>query len=321
MPATPPSKSGTLGTYLFVPLCISEAKDLGWFSLPLGSLFGIRIRLHPLFLCLALFCFLAGAGIHFALICLALFWHELAHGFAGRRLGLHISEIELYPFGGLAKMEEQLELEPYIERRLAWAGPAANLALAGAAILLYNRVAHGADLLLFFVQANLTLAAFNLLPALPLDGGRILRAYLAPHLGYRAATEQAALLGQIVAGLLFAAGLAGFFYRLINLSLPLAAIFLFIAATKEKRQAVYTFIRALGAKEHQLFKRGALRGAQLIVLEETRLLDIFRLFLPQRYHFIRVLDRSPRCRAEISAGLLIEAAQQKGLDIPIKKIL
>lgn len=315
-----------MGTYLFVPLGIntvilSEAKDLRWLHLPLGSLFGIRIRLHPLFLCLALFCFLIGAGLKFALICLIILWHEFAHGFTGRKLGLYITEIELYPFGGIAKIDEQLELEPYIERRLAWAGPAANLALAGLGVLLYTRIDHGADLFLFFIQANLTLAAFNLLPALPLDGGRILRAYLTPRHGFRAATEQAALLGQILAVLLFAAGLAGFFHNNFNLSLLVVAVFLFIAATKEKQQAVYTFLRSLGAKEHQLFKRGALRGAQLIVLEETRLLDVFRLFLPQRYHFIRVMDRTQHCHAEITEALLIRAAMQKGLDIPIKKIL
>ncbi|HPZ11892.1 MAG TPA: M50 family metallopeptidase, partial [Bacillota bacterium] len=300
---------------------LSAAKDLRWLHLPLGSLFGIRIRLHPLFLLLALFCFITGSGLEFALVCLIIVWHEFAHGFAGRRLGLHISEIELYPFGGVAKFDEQLELEPYIERRLAWAGPASNLALAGLGILLYTRIGHGASLLFFFVQANLTLAAFNLMPALPLDGGRILRACLTPRLGFRAATEQAALLGQILAGLLFAIGLAGLYYSYFNLSLPLIAVFLFVAATKEKQQAVYTFIRALGAKEHQLFKRGALRGAQLIVLEETRLLDVFRLFLPQRYHFIRVMDRSQHCHTEISEASLIRAALKKGLDIPIKKIL
>ncbi len=289
--------------------------------MPLGSLFGIRLRLHPLFLVLALLLFLTGAGEEFALICLIVLWHEFAHAFTGRRLGLHITEIELYPFGGVAKIEEQLELEPYIERRLAWAGPAANLALAGLGIALYARPGPGEELLLFFIQANLTLAAFNLLPALPLDGGRILRAYLTPHRGFRAATEQAALMGQILAVLLFGAGVAGLFYNYFSLSLIVAGGFLFAAATKEKQQAVYAFLRSLGAKEHQLFKRGALRGAQLIVLEETRVIDVFRLFLPQRYHFIRVMDCTQRCRTELTEALLIQAAMQKGLDIPIKKIL
>ena len=124
-----------------------------------------------------------------------------------------------------------------------------------------------------------------------------------------------------LAALLFAAGLAGFFHNYGNLSLLVVAVFLFIAATREKQQALYAFLRSLGAKEHQLFKHGALRGAQLIVLEETRLIDVFRLFLPQRYHFLRVMDRSQRCRAELTEALLIRAAMQKGLDIPIKKIL
>ena len=289
--------------------------------MPLGSLFGISLRLHPLFLCLALFCFFTGMGPEFLLICLMVLWHELAHGFVGRRMGLQITAIELYPFGGIARMDEQLELEPCIERRLAWAGPASNLALAGLAIILYIRFGHEGGLLLFFIQGNLTLALFNLLPALPLDGGRILRAYLAPHLGFRSATEHAALWGQILSVLLFGAGLVGLFHNYYNLSFIAVAIFLFISATREKQQAVYTFLRSLGAKEHQLFKRGVLRGAQLIVLEETRLIDIFRLFLPQRYHFIRVLDRAQRPHAEVTETLLIRAAVQKGLDIPIKKIL
>ena len=289
--------------------------------MPLGSIFGIKIRLNPLFLGAALFCFVTGRGLQFLLVCLIILLHELAHGVTGRLLGLAIDEIELYPFGGVACIDEQLELEPYIEKRLAWAGPALNLALAGLGLILYTRLSREPVLLLFFIQANLVLALFNLLPALPLDGGRILRASLTPQRGFRAATEMAALLGQILAGLLFAAGLLGFYHYHYNLSLLVVAPFLFYAATKEKQQAVYAFLRSLGAKEHALFKHGALRGTQLIVLEETRLLDVFRLFLPQRYHFIRVLDRTQRCTAELSEASLIRAAQQRGLDIPIKKIL
>lgn len=287
----------------------------------LGSLFGIRIRLHPLFLGAALLCFILGVGLEFLLVCLIVILHEIAHGLTGRLLGLKIGEIELYPFGGVARFAEQLELEPYIERRLAWSGPAVNLALAGLGMIAHVRTGREPALLLFFIQANLTLGIFNLLPALPLDGGRLLRAYLTPRHGFRRATETAALSGQILAGLLCGAGLIGLYHRYYNLSLIAVAVFLFVAATREKQQAVYTFLRSLGIKEHELFKRGALRGAQLIVLEETRLLEVFRLFMPQRYHYIRVLDRSQRCSAELSETALIRAAMQKGLDIPIKKIL
>ena len=81
------------------------------------------------------------------------------------------------------------------------------------------------------------------------------------------------------------------------------------------------FLRSIGVKERELFKRGGLKGEQLVVLEETRLVDIFRLFPPQRYHFIRVMDRSQHLHGEITEFSLIRAAIHDGLDIPIKKIL
>lgn len=289
--------------------------------MPLGSLWGIRIRLNPLFLLFAVLWFFVGTPLETALLFLLVLVHEFGHGLAGRALGLRVNEVELYPFGGVAKIDEPLELEPHVERRLAWAGPAFNLAAAGLAIVLYNRIFTGSEAALFFVRANLVLAAFNLLPALPLDGGRILRSYLSPLFGFRRATEQAALLGQVLAVLLFAAGLVGWLGRYLNFSLILVGVLLFFAASREKRQAVYAFLRSLGAKERELAERGVLRGEQLVVLEETRLLEVFRLFSPQRYHFVRVMDRSQRVCAEISETSLIRAAIQKGLDIPIKKIL
>lgn len=289
--------------------------------MPLGSLWGIRIRINPLFFLFAALWAYLGAPLELALLCLIVLIHEFAHGLAGRAMGLKISEIELYPFGGVARIEELLELEPYLERRLAWAGPAANLALAGIGIVLYGRFFPGSDTVLFFIRSNLILAFFNLLPALPLDGGRILRACLSPLFGYRVATEKAALMGQLTALLLSGAGLYFYNRSSLGLSMVLVGSFLFFAATREKRQAVYSFLRSLGVKERELFKRGGLKGEQLVVLEETRLLDVFRLFSPQRYHFVRVMDRSQQFHGEITESSLIRAAIHKGLDIPIKKIL
>ena len=289
--------------------------------MPLGSLWGIRIRLNPLFLLFAACWFLGGTPLELLMICLSLVAHELAHGLAGRALGLKVKEIELYPFGGVFRIEEQLELEPRTERCLAWSGPAVNLALAGAAIVLTSRVFPHSAALLYLIRVNLALACFNLLPGLPLDGGRILRSYLAPLFGFRRATEQAALLGQGLALLLFCAGLAGLLRGNLSISLILAGVILFFAATREKKQAVYAFLRSLGVKERELRQRGGLRGEMLVVLEETRLLDVFRLFSPQRYHFIRIVDRGYRISGEITDTSLIRAAMQKGLETPIKKLL
>lgn len=290
-------------------------------KLPLGSLWGIRISLNPLLVVFVIGWGFLGTLSGALLIFLVVLAHELAHSLAARALGVNVKEVELYPFGGVARIEEQLELEPYVERRLALAGPAVNMALAGGAVILFNRAIGGADLLRFFIELNLTMAFFNLLPALPLDGGRLLRSYISPLCGYRAATEHAARSGQVIAVLLFIAGAAGWQMGRINWSLLPVAIFLFAAATREKRQAIYAFLRSLPAKEYELQKKGCLRGEQLVALEETRLLDIFRLFSPHRYHFVRVISRSRRESREISESSLVRAAIKEGVNIPIKKVL
>lgn len=287
----------------------------------LGSLWGIGIRLNPLFLLFALLWITSGSSIELVLVTLLVVIHEFAHGLAGRALGLQVDSIELYPFGGVARIDERMELEPFAERRLAWAGPAVNLALAGLGLAFYSRIFPGSELALFFIHANLVLATFNMLPALPLDGGRILRSYLTPLLGFRKATEFSASMGQIFACLLFILGIAGWLDGRLGISVMLVAVFLFFAAAREKRQAVYAFLRSLGAKERNMAIKGGLKGEFLVVADKTPLLAVFRLFSPQRYHFIRVMDCYQRCRGEITETSLIRAAIQKGLDIPIKKVL
>ncbi len=289
--------------------------------MPLGTLGGVKLKINLLWVVFVVIWGMAGLLPQVAVVCCSLTAHELAHSLAARALGIKVMEIELYPFGGVARIAEQLELEPFVERRLSLAGPSANLVLAALAVMLYNRGLYNRELWQFVIESNLVLAVFNLLPAMPLDGGRVLRSYLAPVMGYRAATEQAARAGQFLAAAMLVAGLAGGDAGYLNWSVMLAGLFLFVAASRERSQAVYTFIRSLMVKESELLKKGCLRGEQLVVLEETRLLEIFRLFSPQRYHFILILDRSQRLQGEISESTLVNAAVKNGLDIPVKQLL
>ncbi len=282
---------------------------------------GIRLRINPLFVVFLVLWAFMGTLPGVILGCGIVLLHELAHGLAARVQGVRVKEVELYPFGGVARIDEQLELEPLVERRLALAGPAANIALAAMAVPFYNRLPAGRETIGYLIETNLILAIFNLLPALPLDGGRVLRSYLAPRWGYRAATETAARAGQVLALLLFAAGLAGAWHGAINWSLMPVAVFVFIAATREKRQAVYAFLRSLAVKERELLRKGCLRGEHLVALEETKLLEIFRLFTPQRYHFVRILDCSRGRMGEVSESALVQTALQEGVDAPVKQAL
>ncbi|NLC51114.1 MAG: hypothetical protein GX764_02255, partial [Firmicutes bacterium] len=218
-----------------------------------------------------------------------------------------------------------LELEPEVERRIAWAGPLLNFLLVGLALVVYNNNYYFGPLtennLLFFIQANLMLAFFNLFPALPLDGGRILRAMLTQRYGFRRATEIATFMAKVLAIFIFASGILLFLQGEFNLTIFIAAGFLYIASTHEQGMAIYAFLHSLSAKELEMERRGGMRGEQLVVHEEAQVNDVLRLFAPKRYHFVRVVDHSRQVLGEISETKLLEAALKKGIHFPVKKIL
>jgi Zn-dependent protease len=185
----------------------------------------------------------AGAGLASAVnatfFILAIFGcvllHEMGHALAARRYGIATRDITLLPIGGLARLEGMTE-SPRQELAIALAGPAVNVAIAGALWLSLLRgnmtlpFSLAPGIVQFATQllaVNLSLAVFNLLPAFPMDGGRVLRAILASFISYERATEMAARMGQGLAICLAVLGLFG------NPNLLLIALFVFLAARSE----------------------------------------------------------------------------------------
>jgi Zn-dependent protease len=185
----------------------------------LGSAFGIGIYVHITFWLLPAFILLRtwGGGPAAALYSLALVvavfgcvvLHELGHALMARHYGIRTRDITLYPIGGVARLERMSE-RPWEELWIALAGPAVNvvIALALLAALSVGGIVVGSAALLGSIPgsflaslmlANVILVAFNLLPAFPMDGGRVLRAFLAMPLGRLRATEIAATVGVVMA--------------------------------------------------------------------------------------------------------------------------
>ncbi|GAA6756517.1 peptidase M50 [Thermus sp. 2.9] len=158
---------------------------------------------------------------------LSVLLHELGHALTARRFGVATRRITLWLLGGVAQME-RLPKEPAKELAIALAGPAVSLVLA----LLFHLVKAPSGALGFLTHhlalVNLMLALFNLLPALPLDGGRVYRALLSLRKPYAKATQQAAALSQAVA---LALGLFGLLA--LNPFLVLIAFFVYMASRAE----------------------------------------------------------------------------------------
>ncbi|HOW66208.1 MAG TPA: site-2 protease family protein, partial [Verrucomicrobiota bacterium] len=214
----------------------------------MGRLLGIDVYIHFTFLLLLAFIGLSrglaqrsmeaawDAMLFFAGLFVCVLLHEYGHALAARRYGIGTRDITLLPIGGVARLDRMPD-KPWQEFVVALAGPAVNVVIGAALWVglwiggywqpLASLSATSGNLLERLLAANVFLVLFNLLPAFPMDGGRVLRAVLAMRINYSRATRIAARIGQGMAALFGFAGLFG------NPMLLLIALFVWIGAAQE----------------------------------------------------------------------------------------
>lgn len=228
---------------------------MAW-SFPIARIFGTQLRIHYTFsLLLAAFGYMgyregdATGAIFGVVFAIALFTcvilHEFGHAFAGRAFGIRTPDITLLPIGGLARLE-RMPTNPWHEFVIAVAGPAVNVVIAAiiGTFLYFNQgyvempesfpPMSVPQLVVYLFMVNITLVVFNMIPAFPMDGGRVLRSLLAAVMPHARATTIAATLGQFIAvlGGLWAINSPG-----SNFLLILIAIFIFFTAGREASSA------------------------------------------------------------------------------------
>ncbi len=214
----------------------------------IGQLAGIGIYIHATFWLLILYILVANwaqghslavalGGVAFVLTILGcIVLHEFGHALMARRFGIRTRDITLLPIGGLARLERMPE-KPLEELWVALAGPAVNVVIAGVLFVFVKALglpAHwttfhwvGGSFLDNLMVVNVWLVLFNLVPAFPMDGGRVLRALLATRRDYTEATQLAARVGQ---GVAFLFGLVGLF---TDPFLLFIALFVWMGAEQE----------------------------------------------------------------------------------------
>ncbi|GAB6180002.1 M50 family metallopeptidase [Desulfotomaculum defluvii] len=286
-----------------------------------GCLQGIEVRLNPLFLVLLGLFFVAGILEKGLIIFGLVLFHELAHTLVAKMLGVSVINIEILPFGGVARMGGEMSVQPGKEIAVALAGPVSNIILIGLTMGLKNYGIWSEEFGPYFLQINVMLAFFNLLPALPLDGGRVLRSLLATHVGVSQATLTAARIGQVTSVGIILLGVIGFLQRLVGLDVMIIALFVLYAATKEKNLAPYLFVRHLAHKKEELIQSGMLPVEQLATMEDVPIREIVSQFLPQKFHVILLFNRQMEFQGQISEAQVVDALFNQGMDIPIGSLL
>jgi Zn-dependent protease/CBS domain-containing protein len=293
----------------------------GW-SIKLGTVRGIELYAHGTFLILLAWIALShllhghggAAAIEGVLFTTTIFGivvlHELGHALAAARYGIRTRDITLYPMGGLASLERIPE-DPRQEFVVALAGPAVNVALAAvlfAVLRLFNLPSDvgqvqlvGGSLVAKLMWVNVSLAVFNMLPAFPMDGGRVLRAALALRLGHDRATEIAARVGQLMA---LGFGFVGMF---TNPMLLFVALFVWTGAQGE---ASLLRLRSLmrGVSVGQ-----AMAGEPLALSPSDTLSHVVEAIVSRGYHAFPVV-RAGRVLGVVTKNGVLEALREVGPD-------
>lgn len=297
---------------------------MGW-SLNFGTIAGTTVRVHFTFLLLLVWIWLthyqiggtpaAWQGVSFIIAVFAcVVLHEFGHIAAARYFGINTPDITLFPIGGVARLERMPE-EPGQEFVIAVAGPLVNVAIAALIFVLLGgsagveQMAGIEDPRMSFLArlagVNVFLVIFNMIPAFPMDGGRILRAALAARLSWSRATQIAAMIGQ---GLAFVFGFVGLFY---NPLLIFIGIFVYLAAAAEAQNAQ---IREVAT---------SVLVADVMITEFARLersatLDqAIEMLLATTQHEFPVVDSAGHLEGLVTRNDMIRTLKEKGPAAPV----
>ena len=253
----------------------------------------------------------AGLGL------LALLLHETGHLLTARGLGYRVRSLELWPFG--AALSVDLSTGSRGALPVALAGPLCSMAAAAMSLLLLRLLPQTEGVMEPFFCMNLSLAAVNLLPAEPLDGGRALASLLSRPLGARRARRLTAWTGLVLGGALFSLGVYGAILGVGSETALLFAAFLLLSGVRTIRGED----RAL---EGLLDRQASLRAGRPVEVREAALMadrtagEALRALRRGRYTLIRVVDRNDRLLGTLDEGALLRGLMDRGEKITLGEL-
>ncbi|MGB7605191.1 MAG: M50 family metallopeptidase [Lutisporaceae bacterium] len=276
----------------------------------------IRIKLN-LFFILFLFVSIYIGYIHQSLIIFAsVLLHEIGHVVVAKLLGIKVEEIELFPFGGVAKMEDITKYGGYMEAFIAIAGPGVTAFIAIIGIVFSGQN----ELLKTIGQFNIILLTFNIMPALPMDGGRIIRNILLHFMSYKQATKTMVISGRLTAIALVLYNIYIIYKGSNSVAYIITALFIYLGCHKELRYCSYYYLlNRNNSKKGAAGKKG-LKTRILKLHQDSYVRFAVNQFSPGSICIIHVIDDSGRVIKTLSEADIMDAFLKYGYDSKIGQI-
>lgn len=269
----------------------------------------IEIKISYLFFFILILSMFFNYFSQFLILVTVILIHELAHSCVCIYYGIEISEIRLFVFGGIAKYQGDIEGNSKQEVIIALAGPLSNFMLITITLFIVGILnIENNNVVQFFLEANITIGLFNLVPILPLDGGRVARGIIGYYLGIKKATYLVVRLGYCMSILLFSIGIyVALVYNIEYVFLSLVSIYIFLCNKKEKERADFIFVKNLVLKKKSLFSEGIMDAKYIIAMEFIEIKKIFDEFTLEQYYIITVINTKGKVIGSLSESEVIDA--------------
>ncbi|WP_040950125.1 M50 family metallopeptidase [Gorillibacterium massiliense] len=266
------------------------------------KVFGTAYRFHPLFILLMLVSIAAGYFIELLTLFAIVLIHELGHVAAARSFGWRVKEVQLLPFGGVAVTEESNGMPAKEEILIALAGPLQNAVMIAIGLIMKVAIGQNAEWWDYFIKANLLVGGFNLLPVLPLDGGRVTLALLSYSISFHKALLVGTRISFALSLLLAVAAVIPLYSTGIHLNLLAVALFLAASNWFSMKHVSFQFLRFLAGRERRaalfLLKGGA--AQPLLVTGRRTMGDIAQMFMREKYHLIYICGEQGSIRRVVT---------------------
>ena len=277
-----------------------------------------HIKINLLFAILLLFSIFGGFYTEFILSYISALLHETGHIFAARRFNIGISCIDIKPFGVCARLKSEIIKRPTVEIFVAICGPFVNIILCIIAYIFKSRIPY--NIFKYTILCNALMAAINILPALPLDGGRILRAILSKNLSSVKAYNASFKISRIIVAALFVFSVAMLLCNSFNFSLILISAFLLGNLFSEQHNVTKAAIRETTNYKEKI-KQGGYNSACVIIASEAEpARKILKYLTFSKYHIVCVSDDNLTINKILTEGEILDALFKRGIRLTLGEI-
>ncbi|WP_353894311.1 M50 family metallopeptidase [Proteinivorax hydrogeniformans] len=282
------------------------------------KLLNVKVYLNPLFLVIIVLFSLTGMLAEGIILFLIVLFHEFGHIIAAKSLKYDVEKVELLPVGGVAVINQPLEFNGRNEWFIALAGPFNNLMMIALCFAFKDYLSHYQLIL----NANITLFLFNLLPAFPLDGGRVLRAYLSKKIPLNQANKIAVLMGFFCGILIMLISIYSFWIRAVYaLYLLILSAFLVIASQKEYSRSAYSYFNLTLEKKEAPKSKEVLTAQVLMAHCDSIIYNVIKELSTRHISLVVVVDDDGEIIDFVTEYLLLDALKKGKGTASIKTLL